>query len=56
MMAKQIGSWNLPNGITRVQDISPDELDEWKTSWHPKSKRLQNRIGKTTAGDAQKIH
>ena len=48
--AKQIGAWALRNEFVRLSQITPDALDQWKSSWRPKAKHLDDRIGKTTAG------
>jgi integrase len=47
--AKRIESWSRSKRLTRVVGLTPDNLDEWKCSWHPTADRLEDRIGKTTA-------
>jgi site-specific recombinase XerD len=49
-MAKQIAAWTRLKSLAKLHDISADHLDEWITSWNPKAKRPEDRIGKTTAG------
>ena len=34
----------------RLSQITPDALDHWKSSWPPKAKNPDDRIGKMTAG------
>ncbi|WP_158941695.1 hypothetical protein, partial [Granulicella sp. S190] len=48
--AKHIGAWAHSNHLIRLSQITPDALDHWKSSWSPKAKNPDDRIGKTTAG------
>jgi site-specific recombinase XerC len=48
--AKHIESWAHSNHLIRLSQITPGTLDHWKSSWLPKAKNLNDRIGKTTAG------
>jgi len=34
-IAKQIKSWSTSKGLSKAQDLSPDNLDEWKCSGGP---------------------
>jgi hypothetical protein len=49
-VAKQIGAWAHRTQLIRLSQITPDALDRWKSSWSPKAKHPDDRIGKTTAG------
>jgi hypothetical protein len=48
--AKHIGAWARSSHLIRLSQITPDALDQWKSSWSPKAKNPNDRIGKTTAG------
>jgi hypothetical protein len=50
-----IGAWARSNNLVRLSQITPDALDYWKSSWSPKAKNPNDRIGKTTAGRLKKI-
>jgi site-specific recombinase XerD len=43
-----VNGWALKLGLTRLEQINPDNLDEWKCSWNHSADRPADRIGKTT--------
>ena len=43
--AKHIGAWARSNHLIRLSQITPDALDHWKSSWSPKAKNPDDRIG-----------
>ena len=48
--ARKLRSWAQSKGFTLLSQITTDALDEWKTHWKANAKRLDDRMGKTTAG------
>jgi integrase/recombinase XerD len=48
--ARKIKAWAQDVGIDRLSQVTTDRLDLWKSHWSKKAKRVEDRMGKTTAG------
>jgi integrase/recombinase XerD len=49
-VAKKIQAWANEQPVIYVSEISPSMLDQWRSSWSPTAKRIDNRLRASTQG------
>ncbi len=49
-VSKKISNWARNRGITTLDQITTDSLDQWRSQWALKAARAEDRIGQTTQG------
>jgi integrase/recombinase XerD len=49
-VSKKISSWAATEAITKLNEITTDSLDQWRSQWSLAAERAADRIGQTTQG------
>ncbi|HEY1160874.1 MAG TPA: tyrosine-type recombinase/integrase [Terracidiphilus sp.] len=53
VVKRKISDWAAMKGITRLRDVTPEMLDEWRGKWSPAARREDDRMGNTTQSHFQ---
>ena len=48
IVVRKISSWALLEGIVSLRDVTPAQLDQWRSEWSLKAIRKEDRMGPTT--------
>ncbi|RRA48460.1 tyrosine-type recombinase/integrase [Acidipila sp. EB88] len=48
--ARKILAWCRAQRFSKITEITPDAIDQWRSQWRPNAKHPDDRMGKSTAG------